>query len=128
MGSSDDHIFYAGLIGAALLAYWLILNKGTDQAADAGKWVAQNIINPAKNPGNNPFAYGLAALKGTLAGRGSETLYVPPTPIGYNDSNWTWQLKDKRTFLGLPAGMTPEEFCAGSPGSPICVEIRAGRA
>jgi len=46
----------------------------------------------------------------------------PETPAGYNTSNWTWTLTDN-TKLGLPAGMTPGEFCAGSPASPVCAGI-----
>lgn len=46
----------------------------------------------------------------------------PETPEGYNTSNWTWTLTDG-TKLGLPAGMTPGEFCQGSPTAPVCAAI-----
>lgn len=46
----------------------------------------------------------------------------PETPAGYLTSNWTWTLTDG-TKVGLPAGMTPGEFCAGSPAAPVCATI-----
>lgn len=126
---NDDTLVIIGLASLAVLAYTVFGKSGaTDQASAAGKWVAQNIINPGKNAfGTNPVSMSYVQMKaiaqGYMAGGNNpyylDTVNVPVTPTGYSDTNWSWKLKNG-TVLGLPVGMTPAEFCRQNPGSPIC--------
>ena len=121
--ASNDPILILFLAGVGVIGYYLITRSGTDQAAAAGKWTAQNVINPAKNPATKPLDVFLTTLQSRSEGHGDPK--IVPTLTGMNDSNWTYQLKDG-SFIGVPAGMTPNEFCRGSPDSPVCKGILAG--
>jgi hypothetical protein len=126
MARSDDTLIMLviGAIGV-YLAYLLFTQKGgvLDTASKAGAgfmtWLQGQWLNSStyKAVATETAARGLV--------QGSRLVYVPPTPAGYAASNWTWTLKDG-TSLGIPAGMTPAEFCLASPDSPICEQIRKG--
>lgn len=54
----------------------------------------------------------------------------PPTPEGYLGSNTTYMIDNGDpsqgigpTYVGLPQGMSLNDFCAGSPDSPMCVGV-----
>jgi hypothetical protein len=50
-----------------------------------------------------------------------DALHIPVTPEGfYSTSNRTWVLSNG-VKLGLPAGMTPKDFCNANPAAPICL-------
>jgi len=111
---ADNDITILAIGALAIGAYFLFFNKETNifkKAYDAGDKFMEDYLR-----------------RGTTTRGGMEKFpapYVPQTPEGFNASNWTWDLKSG-TKLGLPANMTPGEFCAGSPESPICAEIRGG--
>jgi hypothetical protein len=112
------------LLPAALTlgAIYLVKTYLVDPAGAAGKWVGQNVITPAYYGAQYPGAAAWAITHGW------DLPVVPTTPMNYLPSNWTWKLPVQDpgwgpTMLGLPAGMTPAAFCAGSPGSPICGAI-----
>ena len=108
--TSEDTLIL-GLLGLYAFKTWVL-----DPAAAAGAWVGQNVITPAYYGAQYPGT----CARGMLEGFGCPS--VPDTPAGFLPSNWTWALSDG-TMLGLPAGMTPGQFCAGSPASPICAAL-----
>lgn len=81
-----------------------VLEQTTEAGAAFGKWL--NLT--------------ATTIKG--AQEGYPAPVVPETPEGYNPSNWTWTMPDG-TKLGLPAGMTPGEFCGENPDAPVCRTI-----
>jgi hypothetical protein len=106
-------IYEIALIGGlGLAAAWAFNEYVLKPSAAAGKAVGEAV-----KPFVESATYVETSVKGALEGFAPPT--VPPTPVGYNPSNWTWQLMNG-VSLGLPPGMTPQEFCAGSKGSPIC--------
>jgi len=124
---NDNAVLVVGIGVLALLAYVIFGKNGaTDQAGAAGKWVAENIINPFKaNLENNPVRIKYLAQQGQkeaeLTGQKYylDTLNVPATPAGFSTSNVTWKLANG-VSLGLPSSITPAEFCRANPNSPIC--------
>lgn len=132
MGKYDAWIVVIGLAGLVVALYTLFGKDGaTEQAAAAGKWVAQNIINPilaAGNTATTPVAAGVTSQVAAWQGGGQYYLSnVPATPAGQAPANWSWTLKNG-TVLGLPAGMTPSQFAAANPDAPITAEINAENA
>jgi len=104
--------------GVLLVGGYLVLTRLMSQANQAGKWVAENVIQPATTAAKYPTAAGLGLLEGYAAPE------IPQTPAGYRPSNWSWQIGNG-VVLGLPEGMTPGQFCAQSPGSPVCSQVKA---
>jgi hypothetical protein len=109
----EDLILPAAL---TLGGIYLVKTYLVDPAGAAGRWVGQNVITPAYYGAQYPGAAAWALANGY------PLPVVPATPEGYLPSNWTWSLPSE-VQLGLPAGMTPAAFCAGSPTSPICGAI-----
>jgi len=104
--------------GVLLIGGYLVMSRLLNQANAAGAWVGQNVIQPAITLSKYPTASWLGALEGYPAPE------IPPTPAGYRPSNWSWQLGGG-VVAGLPEGMTPGQFCASSPDSPMCSQVRA---
>jgi hypothetical protein len=121
MRANESVIMIVLLAIAAYILYVLFTGKGgiQSQAADAGKYVATNVINPV----TTPALVAGTTVKAVMGGGCGATLETVPDAHGSEYvPNWTWRLPDG-TAWGLPAGMTPREFCEQSPGSPICQQI-----
>ncbi len=120
MARSEDTLIIMAVLGAVLVGYYYFTKKGgvLDTAARAGAGAGE-ILNPYARVVN----VDATTIRGLLQGSGQP--FIPPTPAGYNESNWSWTLADG-TILGLPAGMTPKEFCAQTPGAPICAQVLGG--
>jgi hypothetical protein len=108
-----------GIIVAAYFVFEKLTDTGEDlikSAEDAGAFVGKNLVSP-----------GLANYRyATSPFRAAESNYplrnIPETPEGYRPSNWTWEI-EPGVHAGIPAGMTPEQFCDTSPDAPMCANI-----
>ena len=115
--AQSDNLVIAVIGGAIVMVGYYVFTKKEgvlDQAKDWGAAFSQWL-------GDVGTSY---RVQGEIA-QGAQyypEFVKPETPEGYNTSNWTWTLTDN-TKLGLPAGMTPGEFCTGSPASPVCAGI-----
>ena len=103
---------------AVLVGGYIILSRLTALSTDAGKWVAQNVIQPSATVAKYPTAAALGFLEGYSAPE------IPATPAGYAPSNWTWDIGGG-VKLGLPEGTTPGQFCAANPSAPVCASVQA---
>lgn len=97
------------LIGLAVLVGAYLLYQTLQASTAAGKATASSYQDAA------------AALRGLLQGSGTPEPQ-PETPEGFLKSNRTWDLGGG-IKMGVPAGMTPKEFCESSPSSPICSQV-----
>ena len=113
MSSQSDLLLIGVVAVVGYFAYQAFAGKGgvLEQTKDTGAAFGQWL--------------NLSATTSRAAFEGYSAPIVPDTPEGFLRSNWTWTLPDG-TKLGLPAGMTPGEFCAESPTSPICEQIKVG--
>lgn len=108
-------------VGAYAIKTWLI-----DPAAAAGQGVGRFIADQTMEKGGalTPLVTLDAYLRSIIQGQSVQITgfgypVVPPTPEGFLPSNWVWQ-GPCDVKIGLPAGMTFQEFCDVSPGSPMC--------
>ena len=119
----DPLMMYLAIAGIALSVYLYSLKTGTNVAADAGAWFARTYINPfILGATTNPVTVTATAQRGIIEGGGAyylDTTHIPITPENYSPSNWTWTLPNG-VSLGLPAGMTPAQFCKNNPYAPVC--------
>jgi len=104
--------------GVLLIGGYIAISRLLNQANQAGAWVGENIIQPAQQLAMYPTTSWIGALEGYPAPT------IPATPPGYRPSNWSWDLGGG-VVAGLPAGMTPGQFCQQSPTSPMCEQVRA---
>lgn len=112
----DTALSVALVAGAAAVGIWAIKSYLIDPASEAGEWVGEHVLTPIYWTSQYP----ITASQGIIEGYSPP--YVPPTPEGYRPSNWSWEI-GQGTVLGLPAGMTPGQFCAQNPGSPLCSQL-----
>jgi hypothetical protein len=100
--------------------FWDLTCTAEKLGRDSGSALADNMLkNTGIFTGANVL---LTQQRANLEGSGAEVERVPYTPDGYRPSNWSWTLPDN-TKLGIPAGITPGDFCRSSPGSPICDQL-----
>jgi len=104
--------------GVLLIGGYIVMTRILSQANQAGAWVGENIVQPAVTLSKYPTAAAWGLLEGYPAPE------IPPTPAGNRPSNWSWDLGGG-VVAGLPAGMTPGQFCEASPSSPMCSQVRA---
>lgn len=143
-------ILLAVVGGLGYLAYNAIKPKAGDcwfydlpcQAGKLGKQTEQTVYNvySSQTQQSGGLFTGLNAWatqqRAALQGSPIVLQNVPPTPAGYNASNWTWISNDPGNLtcdasgkctgegplnVGLPAGMTLQEFCAkGGASTDLC--------
>ena len=120
------------LFGVAAVGVYLVYQKVKPAEGDCWFFdVPCQVRNAAKDTANNlsmawTNTVGAASTRFRASIETPEIIFerIPPTPEGYNPSNWTWELPSG-TKLGVPAGMTPAQFCKSSPSSPICAEVNS---
>lgn len=100
------------VIGLVVLVGAYLLYQTLQASTAAGKATASSYQDAS------------TALRGLLQGSGTPEPQ-PETPEGYLKSNRTWDIGGG-IKMGVPAGMTPKEFCTGYPGAPICAQIMKG--
>lgn len=91
---ATDMAMLAGM-GVVLVMAWRGMGSLLDLAKGAGQAVGQAVERQT------------TTWQSILEGTGAPI--VPPTPEGYLPSNWVYDAGD--VSWGVPAGMTPVEFC-----------------
>jgi hypothetical protein len=146
----DNEIAFIGIAGCGLVLTYMVMRKGllpsifgdssdqrcslldlTCHAETAGKQTGEMWTYSTQEAGgiftgvNQWATQTRAQVQMKTLGVGIER--VPVTPSGFSPSNWTWEgsrvidAEGDVVKLGLPASMTPTEFCEGVDySSPIC--------
>jgi hypothetical protein len=123
MAQTLDYILIAAIgIGAYFVYQKLFPTTAKDPGAIATAGAnTRNWAGSVINAGLSP----VIGARGFIES-GAILPYIPDTPPGQTPSNWSWMLKDGITVAGIPAGMTPRDFCWSTPGAPMCPAILRG--
>lgn len=111
MSKLDNITSLATIAALGIGGYFLYqkFNEMTNWAEDAGRATAQ-----ALKPVTDGWQYVSTTIRGNM--EGFPDPIVPSTPIGMLPSNWSWNIGNG-IIAGIPAGMTPGDFCRVSKGT-----------
>lgn len=113
----------AAALGIYLIWHYLVDPSSGDnvvtQAYNAGKSFAEDVITPLYI---TAVSYPQTRNRARAQGWTGSDPVVPETPEGSLPSNWTWTMSGGRQ-VGLPAGMTPLEYCNSNPAAEFCAFV-----
>jgi len=126
-----------GLVGLVILAaigyviYYLWSNQQAIasipgkavQAVSTAATTTNNAVQQAGASSQSALAFQSVALQAVAAGYAPPV--IPETPAGMDASDWQWTLLDG-TQASLPAGVTPNQYCAQNPCATFCTAAATG--